>query len=263
LNAKAASFDDETVTRLERIVANTSVNDVDEAREAALAALIAARGLQTETELVALRDSYPQVRRLATAVLAGAGAGLDDERRLTLLEERLRDTDGQVRYEAVKGWVRRAAKTRGCGPLLDLLADRDTHVALAAIDALGEACLEDEDVTTRLVTEVRTPDGTSWHREAHAFVALAKRAPDRAAVSMEAFVTHPSPWVRMYAARAADAAGDVPRLDKLAYDTNDNVRDAALGPLRRLKKAEADPAIIAALDRADVQLLRTAAMLLK
>jgi cyclophilin family peptidyl-prolyl cis-trans isomerase len=67
----------------------------------------------------------------------------------------------------------------------------------------------------------------------------------------------------MYAARAAAAADDVARLDKLAYDTNDNVREAALAPLRRLKKMDADPALVAALDRLDVQLVRTAATLLK
>ena len=105
--------------------------------------------------------------------------------------------------------------------------------------------------------------GGHWHRPTHAFVALAKRAPERSALSMEAFVTHPSWWVRMYAARAAAAAEDVTRLDKLAYDANDNVREAALGPLRRLKKGDADAAIVAALDRTDVQLLRTAATLLK
>jgi cyclophilin family peptidyl-prolyl cis-trans isomerase len=80
---------------------------------------------------------------------------------------------------------------------------------------------------------------------------------------MEGFATHPLWWVRMYAARAAAAADDVVRLDKLALDTNDNVREAALGPLRRLKKEEAEPAIVAALERDDVQLLRTAATLLK
>ena len=88
-------------------------------------------------------------------------------------------------------------------------------------------------------------------------------SPKKAAMSMEAFVTHPVWWVRMYAAGAAAVAGDLIRLEKLAYDSNDNVREAALEPLRRLKKAEADPAIVAALDRTDVQLLRTAAMLLK
>ena len=263
LNAKVTPFDPETVTRLSRVVGNTSVNDGDGARENALAALIAARGLDADTELVALRDSFEQVRRQATAVLGGAGAGLNEESRLQSIQEKLNDSNGQVRYEAVKAYARRNTRTRGCGPLLDMINDRDTHVALAAIDALGDACKDDGDVTLRIVAEARTPVGLTWHREAHAFVALAKRSPERAAISMEAFASHPNWWVRMYAARAAAAAGDEVRLDKLAYDTNDNVREAALGPLRRLKKADANDAIVAALGRSDVQLLRTAAILLK
>ncbi|HEX9367014.1 MAG TPA: peptidylprolyl isomerase [Vicinamibacterales bacterium] len=263
LNVKVSTFNPETVTRLRGIVGNTGVNDVDGARENAVAALIATRGLDADTELIALRDPFEQVRRLATTVLAGAGAGLDDERRLNSIQERLGDSNGQVRYEAVKAYVRRSAATRGCAPLLDVVADRDTSVAIAAIDALGDLCKDDETSTARIVAEARTPAGSAWHREAHAFVALAKRAPEGAAISMEAFVAHPSWWVRMYAARAAGAADDVVHLDKLAYDTSDNVREAALGPLRRLKKADADPALVAALDRNDVQLLRTAATLLK
>jgi cyclophilin family peptidyl-prolyl cis-trans isomerase len=263
LNAKVTAFDRDTVTRLSRIVANTGINDGDSSRESALAALIAARGLNSETELVALRDPYEQVRRLATTVLGGAGAGLDEERRLDAIQEKLTDPNGQVRYEAVRAYALRNAGTRGCGPLLDVAGDRDTHVALAAIDALGDLCKADDNVTTRIVAEAGIPRGLAWHRQAHAFVALARRAPERAASSMEAFVTHPSWWVRMYAARAADAASDIARLDRLAYDTNDNVREAALGPLRRLKRADADEAIVAALDRSDIQLLRTAATLLK
>jgi cyclophilin family peptidyl-prolyl cis-trans isomerase len=95
------------------------------------------------------------------------------------------------------------------------------------------------------------------------FVTLAKRAPERAAPSMEAFTTHTSWSVRMYAVRAAAAMDDVVRLEKLAYDAHDNVREAALPHLRRLKKEEADPALLSALQRNDVQLLRTAATLLK
>jgi cyclophilin family peptidyl-prolyl cis-trans isomerase len=75
-------------------------------------------------------------------------------------------------------------------------------------------------------------------------------------------VNHPVWWVRMYAAGAAAVAGDLPHLEKLAYDNNDNVREAAIEALRRLKPDEAEPAIVAALERTDVQLLRTAARLL-
>ena len=264
LNAKVTTFDEETVTRLVRMVVRTLPNDdVDLVRENALAALISARALDADTEKQALKDTDAQVRRLAITVLGGAGAGIADEERLDLIEHGLSDLSGQVRYEALRGYVRRSARPRGCGPIVDLLGDQDPHVVLAAIDALGDLCKEDEPITTRLIAEARTPPAGAWHREAHAFVALAKRSPEAAAISMEAFATHPTWWVRMYAARAAAAVGDVIRLDKLAYDTNDNVREAALGPLRRLKKADADPAIVAALERSDVQLLRTTATLVK
>jgi cyclophilin family peptidyl-prolyl cis-trans isomerase len=80
---------------------------------------------------------------------------------------------------------------------------------------------------------------------------------------MSAFSSHPIWQVRMYAARAAAAIDDLATLEKLAYDGNDNVREAALGPLRRLRKEDADVAILAALDRRDYQLVRSAALLLK
>jgi cyclophilin family peptidyl-prolyl cis-trans isomerase/HEAT repeat protein len=263
LNARVTTFEEETVTRLARMVVRTLPNDsVDLARENALAALISARALDADTEKQALKDTDAQVRRLAMAVLGGAGAGIDDDERLDLIEKGFSDNSGQVRYEALRGYIRRGARSRGCGPIVGLLDDKDPHVLLAAIDALGDLCKDDEAITTRLAAEARIP-GSNWQRETHAFVALAKRSPEAAAISMEAFTTHSVWWVRMYAVRAATVLEDVSRLDKLAYDVNDNVREAALGPLRRLKKAGADPAIVAALGRTDVQLLRTAANLLK
>lgn len=265
LNAKLTTFDEETVIWLVHMVVRTLPNDdVDAARASALAALISARALDTDTERQALNDTDPEVRRLATTVLTGNGAGLPDEERLDLLQHGLSDVAGQVRYEALRGYIRRGARSRGCGPVVGLLRDQDTHVVLEALDALGDLCTNNEDLTRRLAAEASPPQMmTNWHRETHAFVALAKRSPDLAALTMEAFTTHVSWWVRMHAVRAAAAAGDLMHLDKLAFDSNDNVRDAALGPLRRLKKADAEPAIVAALDRTDVQLLRTAALLLK
>jgi cyclophilin family peptidyl-prolyl cis-trans isomerase len=264
LNAKTTTFEEETIARLVRIVTKTLPNDDPAAvRENALAALISARALDADTERGALRDTDWQVRRLAISVLAGAAAGISDSERTEHIVHGLSDSSGQVRYEALRGYVRRGARTDGCDPIVSRLDDPDPHTVLAAIDALGDLCREDEAVTTRLIAEARTPPASAWHREAHAFVALARRSPEAAAISMEAFGTHPNWWVRMYAARAAAAAGDLIRLDKLAYDSNDNVREAALGPLRRLKKADADAAIVAALDRSDVQLVRTAATLLK
>ena len=68
--------------------------------------------------------------------------------------------------------------------------------------------------------------------------------------------------VRMYAARARPRS-DAQTLEKLASDDNDNVREATLEPLGKLKKQDADDIPIAALARRDYQLLRTAANLLK
>jgi cyclophilin family peptidyl-prolyl cis-trans isomerase len=145
------------------------------------------------------------------------------------------------------------------------LSDSSPHLALAAIDALADRCTtgeEAEALTARLVSELRTPpDVGAWHREAHALVAAAKRAPDRAAIAMPACRTHNVWQVRMYAARAAEPLKDAFTLEKLAYDENGNVREAALVPLQRVAGVERSlPAFIAALGRNDYQLVRTAAI---
>jgi cyclophilin family peptidyl-prolyl cis-trans isomerase/HEAT repeat protein len=265
LNARVTSLNPETVKRLVSSLNNSSANDFDSSvRAIAVAALVSARAMDADSEKRALAEENPNARRLAMTLLAGAGAGLDDATRVTLLQAGLSDTSGSVRYEALRGYVRRGAAVKDCQPIVDLINDRDSHVALEAFDSLGDVCKANEEVTARVAAEVRTPPVSgSWHRETHAFVALAKRSPERAAVVMNAFVNHPVWWVRLYTVRAAAAMEDVPRLTTLAYDTNDNVREAAIGALRRLKKPEAEPAIIVALDRTDPQLLRTAATLLK
>jgi cyclophilin family peptidyl-prolyl cis-trans isomerase/HEAT repeat protein len=264
VNNRVTGLDPETIERLEKVINKDNRNDSATARFHALGALIAGRGLAVDSEKIALKDEDWQVRRLAMTVLLGGGAGLDDATRVALIQDALDDRSTNVRYDALRAYVRHGARTTGCAPIVHMLTDPDLHVALAAIDALGDLCKDDEELTVRVAAEVRTPPAVgSWHRDTHAFVALAKRSPERAAISMEAFVTHPVWWVRMYAAGAAAVAGDLVRLDKLAYDSNDNVREAAIEPLRRLKGADAEPAIVAALDRTDVQLLRTAALLLK
>jgi cyclophilin family peptidyl-prolyl cis-trans isomerase len=265
LNARVTSLNPETVTKLVNSVNGSSANDFDSSiRARAVAALVSARALDPETEKRALKEPDDEARRLAMAVLAGGGAGLDDASRVALIQEGLEDKSSFVRYEALRAYVRHGAQASGCQPIVDLLRDTDSHVVLAALDALGDLCKTDEDVTAHVTAEVRTPPvlGT-WHRETHAFVALAKRSPERAAIAMEAFVTHPVWWVRFYAVRAATAMEDFTRLGKLAYDSNDNVREVAISALRRLRRPEAEPAIVAALDRPDYQLLRTAAILLK
>jgi cyclophilin family peptidyl-prolyl cis-trans isomerase len=230
----------------------------------AIAALAATGQADEEIVRAALRDRDAQVRRLAIAALNAAGSPVGANSRLELNRAALADAAPMVRFEAVRGWARREADANGCGPLVDALGDKSPHVVLAGIDALGERCLKDDDLTNRVASESRTPPAIGdWQREAHAFLALARRSPERAAISMPAFIAHDVWQVRMYAARAAAATKDVTSLERLAYDAHDNVREATLAALRALKGSESDRAFLAALERTDYQLLRTAAVTLK
>ncbi len=269
-NPKLASFDPETIDRLAAVVKREAAGDQ---WYASLAALIAAHALDADTARVALEftarkleeeEQAAEVRRLATAALAAGTAPLSALDRSAAVARLLNDPWYTVRYEAVRAYARREAVSRGCAPIVSAIRDASLHVVLAALDALGQSCSSDDSITDRLVAESRTPPPVgSWQREAHAFVALARRAPDRAAISMPAFRTHPLWQVRMYAARAADAMKDLVSLQILAQDANDNVVEATLGPLRRHDPADAEGPVIAALKRADYQLLRTAALLIK
>src|SRR6185436_17471241 len=152
------------------------------------------------------------------------------------------------------------AATNGCQPLIDASKDDVRAIVLLSLDLMAEACRDDVNVTDRLTGFLRTPPPSGdWHRESHALVALARRAPDRAAVAMPGHLAHPIWQVRMYAARAAATLNDVGALDRLAADRVDNVRTAALPVLRRLKGGDSDPQFLAALESSDYQLLRTAA----
>jgi cyclophilin family peptidyl-prolyl cis-trans isomerase/HEAT repeat protein len=263
-NQKLLRFDNRTIDALTAIVRRTAKTGDADARRNALSALLSARALDAETQAAAVDDPSEEVRRLAVAAAAGAANVLAPDTRNAVLYRALSDPSALVRYEAVRGYARISSAESGCRPLLAALGDSSPHVALAAIDALGEACLDDESATTRLTSELHSPPTMgSWHREAHALVAMAKRDPARATLAMPAFASHEVWQVRMYAARAAAAMKDVETLKRLAADRDDNVADAALQPLHTLDPNAAAPLIEAALKRTDPQLLRTAALLLK
>lgn len=263
-NPKLERFDPRTVQFLASMVGSTHANDTADVRFSALTALINGADVDSDTERAALKDADAEVRRLALTILVGSGAGLPSDERLSLARDAMNDPSGRVRYEALRAFVRRGGAAVDCQPILDRFDDDDSHVALEAIDAIATACKDNPDATDRLAAEVRTPPTQGvWNRPAHAFVALAVRAPDRAAPLMGAFATHPLWWVRLYAVKAAVAMKDVARLERLSLDANDNVRTAALKPLRQLGSPNADGAILDALKQHDYELLLTAANLLK
>lgn len=270
-NRKVSPLSPDTIALLKKgarreLPVMRAADDESIARES-FAALMAAGAIDAPLIEAALGEESAQFRRLGALALFGAGATVTDAERTRLVRVALDDRDYTVRYDGLRAWVRRETTANGCAPIAEALQDESLHLSLAAIDALGDKCTsgaEAEPLTMRLLAELRTPpDIGSWHREAHALVAIAKRVPERAAMSMSAFRTHNVWQVRMYAARAADVLKDLVTLQKLAYDDDDNVREAALMPLQRLTRAESEAAFIAALGRRDYQLVRTAAMGLK
>jgi cyclophilin family peptidyl-prolyl cis-trans isomerase/HEAT repeat protein len=249
INRKLATLEDETADALRTIVSGLEPKCAS-ARRNALAALIAAQKVDGETLKTALGDTDPETRRLGVVALTGSGSVMSDEQRLGWIQSLLTDASFMVRYEAVRAWTRRGSPTKGCTPLVEALSDSSLHVVLAALDALGDQCHDATEITERLASEARTPPNIGhWQREAHAFVALAKRDRERAAIGMMTFATHQVWQVRMYAARAAAIAGDVGVLERLASDPDNNVAEAALAPLRVKVGADSDALFIAALKR--------------
>jgi cyclophilin family peptidyl-prolyl cis-trans isomerase/HEAT repeat protein len=174
--------------------------------------------------------------------------------RTELLTALLADRATIVRIEAVRAWGRQEARINGCLRIYDALKDPSPPVVLAAIDVLADQCKDDINAVDRMTVEARTPPENEWHVAAHALVALAKIGPRRVFIPLlGSHIQHQTWQVRLYAARAA----------AITYDRDDNVREATLAPLRRLKGDEAEPYFVAALGRRDYQLLRTAANELK
>jgi cyclophilin family peptidyl-prolyl cis-trans isomerase/HEAT repeat protein len=264
-NAKLSGFAmrPDTVARLAAAVKGTHENDGPHVRLYALWTLLDGGAITADALQAGLEDSDAQVRRVAVQALDAETVPAIDDARAKRLRHAIADPSMLVRIEAIRVYAKRSAASQGCGPLLDALHDRAQHVVNTALDALGTACPGDADVTARLAAEARTPPTAgSWHRAAHAFVALARRDPSRARVATGAFATHPVWEVRMYAARAAGAMKDEHTLARLAKDSSANVRSTALPLLRELVGARADAAIVSALSLTDNQVLRTAATLL-
>ena len=283
-NAKLLPPTPETVQRLRLLVVNRrngqpadEVETAGRIRRLALGALAAAKQADQDTMTAAAGDPDMQVRRLTLLALAvAAPASVPDDVRGRVIRGGLADREYVVRYEALRVHGRSlTSATADWDPVFAALSDPSPHVALLAIDLLGNAQARPDAAIERLRREVatlptapaapasggsvtRTASTAEWHRAAHALVSLAKLAPDAAREMIPAFVASPLWPVRMYAARTAAIVPDADLLSRLAADPRDNVRDAALGGLRTLKGHDADDLYIAALQRPDYQFVMTA-----
>jgi peptidyl-prolyl cis-trans isomerase B (cyclophilin B) len=171
------------------------------------------------------------------------------------------DDSPSVRLEALRG-LRARNDADSCAAAIAAADDRDVHVALLAIDQLGACGSAGDAVSTleRAVTDLSqagAPRG--WHRAAHAIVALASGAPERASATLAQFSGSGIWQLRMYAARAAAQLSNREALDTLAKDDDDNVREAAVEGLRTLAGHDADAMYIAGLARSGHQIVRASA----
>ena len=210
----------------------------------------------------AMRDSDPDVRRLAVMALGPVPA---DAAATDFLIDGLADSIPRVRVEAVKIYATWALEARECPLLFSASRDDDLHVALTALDLLQQECIESaeqEEILSRLVAGLASAGSLDWHRGAHALISLAVVFPDVAGALLGVAVRSSNPFVRTYAARAAAMIGSTDVLEALAADSSPNVRTAAVQGLYGLVGHDADDVLVAQLDQDDPQLLLTVAQLL-
>src|SRR6185503_11744970 len=106
---------------LEKMVANSHVNDTDSVRGLAFSALVSARAVKKDSLRLALKEDWWQTRRQAVLVLAGGASDLDAAERASRIADALADPEAHVRYEALRAHLRVSVKTDGCGRVLDLM----------------------------------------------------------------------------------------------------------------------------------------------
>ncbi len=247
--------------RLEELAADRALPA--DVRRMAVTALAAAGPISAGTISSLLDDPDAGVRRLATGSLAALAP---DEETFELLERALHDPAPEVRLAAVPLWGRSRPTGARCEPLLSAVEDSVDLVALAGMEALASACLDDGTAAKTLIpiaSALPAAGDTGWHRPTAAFLSLVASAPEESRALLARYASHPNPFVRAHAARAAGGLGDDVILESLAGDPSDNVRHAAVTALVPLVGRAADPPLISQLDRGDPRLLMTAARLLR
>jgi cyclophilin family peptidyl-prolyl cis-trans isomerase/HEAT repeat protein len=256
---------DETLALLRRLATPPGADAPTGARirRLALEALITAGAVDAKVVATASHDPDAQVRRIAMRAAAPpAGGALGANEVHTVLSLGLVDDSPAVRLEALRS-MRARNDADSCTAAHAAVADRDVHVALTALDQLGACGAVTEAVLTleHAVTDLSgAGSARGWHRAAHALVALASAAPDRATTLLAQFTGSRIWQLRMYAARAAAQLGKHDTLEALAtHDEDDNVREAAVDGLKTLSGHEADSVYIAELSRPGNQIVRAAA----
>jgi hypothetical protein len=233
-----------------------------ESRRLVLMSLLLVGAADSAIMGTAIRAPDAQLRRIAAA---GLRTAVNLPGRNALIRAALADPATMVRIEGVRAWTAHGRTTEGCEPLVAAVRDSMTTVQLLAIEGLGLGCgpvRAPVDLLDAIATEPLAPD--RWHRPVRALQALALADSSRAAIHLAGFVGSPIWWVRMHAAAAAQRLGDRAVLLRLAEDSVDNDREAALRGLVAVDSTAADRVALDQLrTRRDFQLLLTAARTLR
>jgi cyclophilin family peptidyl-prolyl cis-trans isomerase/HEAT repeat protein len=239
----------ETIDRLKTLVV-AGARSASRVRLLALLCLLPVNGVDADLASRAQDDPDMQVRRLAVTSEAAS---------LATLGRAMKDPAWLVRYEALLRYGRRFQATEGCEPVTGAIGATADHVSLLAVDLLSNPC-RPEDKAIEMLLDLAAGEGQAqWRRPAHAMVALARAAPERARPMLARFLRASQWQSRMYAAHAAGRLGDVNALRQIAGDANDNVREAAIAELSKTAKHDADAIYIKALAASDFQLVMAAA----
>src|SRR5262249_19050263 len=175
-------------------------------RRLSLEALIAAAAVDVNVLGAAAHDPDAQVRRLAMRAAspqAAAGVGADEAH--AVLSTGRADDSPSVRIEALRV-LRARTDSDACPAAVQAVAARDVTVALVAIELLAACGTQPEALAALEHAAEDLPAAgaeRAWHRAAHAIVALASAAPDRAASALAQCAGSRIWQLRMYAARAA------------------------------------------------------------
>jgi len=229
-------------------------------RRLAIETLVTASAVDGETLKAVTRDPDAQVRRHAMRAAANSAASIET------ITAGLVDESPIVRIEALRSLRARGDTDASCTAATSAATDGVPAVALTAIDLLA-GCETSEAAVSALSHEVNDRSSVAeprgWHRAAHALVALSSASADRGRAALPGFAESRTWQVRVYAARAATILKERDALDRLAEDSDDNVREAAVEGLRKVAGHAADAIYIAQLTRHGNQVVRAAALALE
>jgi peptidyl-prolyl cis-trans isomerase B (cyclophilin B) len=203
-----------------------------------------------------------EIRRTAVSMMAGAFDRFSAD-----IYRRLDDLHYLVRLEALRAVAAGIPSTGFCSPLINALSDESRHVVIAALEALDPRCNEREDALGRLralAAELGNAFiGPRWHEPVQALLTLVEFQPEEA-VRIATELAHHGTWhVRAAVARVAQLTRSEPLALELIRDDEQNVRIAALSALAAMGSAARVAAAVEALAADDVQLVLTAAEILK